>query len=213
MALLGLIILLAIFQPALSFDFTPARIEYEGGDWYNDRDCLKILAEFVNANTSLEMDTSEAVLRMSDERIYRHPFLFMTGHEKLKYTYRDLNNLRSYLESGGFLYIDDDYGFNSSVRAFVRDLFPQRELVRISPDEEIFSSLFAFDRLPKIHEHYEGAPEAYAVFIGGKIALLYTYNTNFSDGWAVYETYKDPKSRRDEALKMGANIIFYALFK
>ncbi|MDD3803667.1 MAG: DUF4159 domain-containing protein [bacterium] len=196
-----------------AFDFAPVRIQYEGGDWYNDRECLKILAEFVNENTSLKMDTLENVLRMSDKRIHDHPFLFITGHDKIKYSKKEIENLREYLRNGGFLYIDDDYGLNTSVRSFIKELFPEKNLVKLPAEEIIFSTVFKFDILPKIHEHYEGPPEAYGLYFGKKIGILYTYNTNFSDGWARFETYRDSDKKRNEALKMGANIIFYALFK
>ncbi|MGE3063233.1 MAG: DUF4159 domain-containing protein [bacterium] len=213
MALCRLIFLLIVFQTLNAFDFTPVRIQYEGGDWYNDRDCLKLLAKFINSETDLKMDTSEIVLKLSDKRIHDYPFLFITGHDKIKYTSRDIENVREYIYNGGFIYIDDDYGFNGSVRSFIRDIFPERELVRLPAHEKIFSSVYEFKKIPKIHEHYEGAPEAYGLFINKKIGILYTYNTNFSDGWATYETYKDPDSRRLDALKMGVNIIYYALFK
>jgi len=41
--------------------------------------------------------------------------------------------------------------------------------------------------------------------------LFYTYNTNISDGWADPDVHKDPQNKREEAFKMGTNIIFYAL--
>ena len=209
-----MILLLPFLFVSLSgFDFTPVRIQYEGGDWYNDRECLKILAEYVNLHTDLIMDTNETVLRMSDRRIHDYPFLFITGHDKLKYSKKDIVNMREFVSNGGFVYIDDDYGFNKDVRIFLKELFPERELVRISADEKIFSSVYPFKKLPKIHEHYEGSPEAFAIYINDDIGILYTYNTNFSDGWAAYETYKDPDKKREDALKMGANIIYYALFK
>jgi len=213
LAVFRLIAIAFIFIQISGFDFTPVRIQYDGGDWYNDRECLKILAEYVNSHSDLRMDTSETVLKMSDKRIHNYPFLFITGHDKLKFTKKDIENVREYVLNGGFIYIDDDYGFNKDARTFIREVFPDRDLVRISSDEEIFSSVYEFKKLPKIHEHYEGPPEAYAVFINKKIGILYTYNTNFSDGWAVYETYKDPDEKRTLALKMGVNIIYYALFK
>lgn len=214
MAILRLIPIAILFFISLSgFDFAPVRIQYEGGDWYNDRECLKILAKYVNLHTDLIMDTNEVILKMSDKRIHNYPFLFITGHEKLKYSKNDVANIREYVSNGGFIYIDDDYGFNKDVRIFLKEVFPDRDMIRISANEKIFSTLYPFKKLPKIHEHYEGPPEAYAIYINKEIGVLYTYNTNFSDGWALYETYKDSDEIREQALKMGVNIIYYALFK
>lgn len=196
-----------------AFDFTPVRLRYEGGDWYNDENALTILAEYVNQHTPLEMDTSEIVLSVDDRRIMDYPFLFMTGHGGFDYTDRELENLRSYILSGGFIYIDDDYGFNTDIMNFLDELFPGRSTVKLSTDSDILSAFYKLDRLPKIHEHYDGEPEMYGIFIGDKIGVLYTFNSNISDGWAVYETHNDPLEKRIEALKIGVNIIYYALFK
>ncbi len=207
------IILLISFNIITAFDFSPVRLKYSGGDWYNDENCLKILAQYVNKNTDIKMDTNQIVLSMDSKKIFDYPFLFMTGHGGLKYTQKEIINIRKYLLNGGFLYIDDDYGFNKDIMNFMEDLFPDRDLVRIPNDFEIYRTFYKFDYMPKIHEHYKGSPEVYGIFINKKLSLLYTFNTNISDGWAVYETHKDPKEKRIQALKMGVNIVYYALFK
>ncbi|MDY6786843.1 MAG: DUF4159 domain-containing protein [candidate division WOR-3 bacterium] len=196
-----------------AFDFTPVRLRYEGGDWYNDENALTILADYINEHTPLKMDTSEIVCSMDNRRIMDYPFLFMTGHGGFDYTQRELENIRAYVLSGGFVYIDDDYGFNTDIMNFLDELFPARSTVKLSPDSDILSTFYKLDRLPKIHEHYDGEPEMYGIFIGEKIGVLYTFNSNISDGWAVYETHNDPLEKRIEALKTGVNIIYYALFK
>lgn len=206
-------IFLCICVNLCAFDFTPVRLRYEGGDWYNDENALTILAEYVNQHTPLEMDTSEIILSMDDRRIMDYPFLFMTGHGGFDYTHRELENMRSYVLAGGFVYIDDDYGFNTDIMNFLDELFPGRNTVKLSHDSDILSTFFKIDKLPKIHEHYEGEPEMYGIFIDSKIGVLYTFNSNISDGWAVYETHKDPREKRLEALKAGVNIVYYALFK
>jgi len=205
--------LINIFTVVCAFDFSPVRLKYKGGDWYNDPDCLKKLAYFVNSNTSVSMDTLQVIMEMQDERINEYPFLFMTGHGGLNAGKSEMDNLREYLYSGGFLYIDDDYGFNTDIRRFIGELFEDRVLIRLSLDSEIFSSYYNFSKMPKIHEHYKGESETYGLFINGKLAILYTYNTNISDGWADYDLYKDPESKRLDAQKMGVNFVYYALFK
>lgn len=201
------------FIAAAGFDFTPARLKYEGGDWYNDPDCLKYLAKYVNSHTSISMDTSQIAVDIDDKRMNEYPFLFMTGHGGLKVSEKGIACVRDYLNRGGFLYIDDDYGFNQDARRFVSEIFPDRELIRIDSTAEIFSSYYKINRMPKIHEHYKGEAEVFGLFVNGKLSILYTYNTNISDGWAGYDLYKDPDEKRESAKRMGVNIIYYALFK
>ncbi|MEO0234398.1 MAG: DUF4159 domain-containing protein [candidate division WOR-3 bacterium] len=210
-----LIILTGLSINIFSFDFTPVRLKYEGGDWYNDGENLKLLAKYVNQNTPLKMDTNEIILELSDKNIKKYPFLFMVGHGGMKYKIEDIKNIREYILEGGFLLIDDDYGFDKDIRKFLSDLFPDRELVKLPLGQEceLLNTYFKLEKFPKMHEHYPGNPEVYAIYIKDKIGILFLYNTNISDGWTYPEKYKDPEYKRIESFKMGTNIIFYALFK
>ncbi len=205
--------LIFIFANVSAADLTLVRLKYDGGDWYNDPECLNILAEYINRNTDLNLDTVQKVFEMKDKAIFDYPVLFMAGHGGLRYTDADIENMREYLLSGGFLYIDDDYGFRADAMRLIEAVFPDRKLVKLPADFEILNAFFDIDKLPKIHEHFKGAPEWYGVFVDEKLSVLYTYNTNISDGWAVYETHNDPESKRIEAMKMGTNIVYYGLFR
>lgn len=210
----GITVLLAFIIIVLSSsDLSLIRLKYDGGDWYNDPDCLNILAKYVNKNTELNVDTLQRVYEMSDTAIFNYPFLFMAGHGGILFNDNETSNLRNYLLSGGFLYIDDDYGFRADAMRLMESVFPDREIVKLPADFEILNAYFEMDKLPKTHEHYKGAPEWYGVFINEKLAILFTYNTNISDGWAVYETHNDPEAKRIEAMKMGTNILYYGLFR
>jgi hypothetical protein len=188
------------------------RIRYSGGDWYNDPDIIPNLAKAINAKTDLKIQQKEIVLSLSDPEIYSYPFLFITGHGKIEFSKAELQNLKSYLWNGGFIYVDDDYGMDKYFREEINKAFPKHELVQIPTDHEIYSVFYKLpEGLPKIHEHYKGAPKGYGLFLKGRLALFYTYNSNISDGWASPSVYKDPEALREKALKMGINIYIYAM--
>ena len=42
-----------------------------------------------------------------------------------------------------------------------------------------------------------------------RLVLLYTYETDLSDGWEDQRVHNDPEEKRQQALKMGANILYY----
>ncbi len=65
--------------------------------------------------------------------------------------------------------------------------------------------------LPKIHEHDGKPPQAYAIFDGDRIMLLYTYESDLGDGWEDPEVHNNPWAVREAALKFGVNIVTYAL--
>jgi hypothetical protein len=116
------------------------------------------------------------------------------------------------MENGGFFYIDDDYGMDKSVRKELRKIFPNRQLIELPKTHPIYTSFFKFNGLPKTHKHDEKRPQALAILDDfGRIMVLYTFESNISDGWANASTHKDPFEIRESALQFGANMIYYLM--
>ena len=193
------------------YDITIARLKYEGGgDWYNDPEVIPNLANELNHRTSLKVNPEQAVVTPSDPAIFKYPIVYITGHGNISFDEDDIRNLRKYLENGGFLYADDDYGMDESFRREIKKVFPDEELVEIPFDHPIYHIFYDFPNgLPKIHEHYEGPPHGYGIFYKGRMVVFYTYNTNISDGWT--SRHNDPPAKREQAFRMGINIVLYAL--
>lgn len=188
------------------------RLRYSGGDWYNDSDIIPNLAAAINTRTELKIPREEVILSLNDPEIYSYPFLFITGHGKIEFSKTELQNLRNYLWNGGFIYVDDDYGMDEHFREELSKAFPKHKLIQLPADHEIYTIFYELpEGLPKIHEHYKGAPKGYGLFLKGNLALFYTYNSNISDGWASPSVYRDTEELREKALKMGINIYIYAM--
>ncbi|MCC6011557.1 DUF4159 domain-containing protein [Candidatus Caldipriscus sp.] len=185
-----------------------ARVEYEGGDWYNDPEILPNITKEFNSRVYPIFDTNAYSVRLSLPEIYEFVMLFITGHGSIRLSEDERKNLRKYLENGGFLYVDDDYGLDSAFRREIKEVFPEYELVEIPNDHPIFKAFYEIS-LPKVHEHYPGPPKAYGIFIRGRLAVFYTWNSNISDGWT--DKYNDPPEIREKAIRMGINILYYAL--
>jgi hypothetical protein len=189
-----------------------ARLQYEGGgDWYNDPEIIPNLSEFINDNIPINLDKQEKVLTLTDNDLSRYPFIFVCGHGNILFSDDEVNNLREYLLSGGFLYADDDYGMDTSFRREIKRVFPEKEFVELPLNHQIFNAYYEFKNgLPKIHEHDLKRPQLFALFDeNGRIMVLYSYESNISDGWADYNTHNNPDDVRQTALKFGLNIFFY----
>ena len=127
-------------------------------------------------------------------------------------TSREVENLRSYLESGGFLYIDDDYGLDEFVRREMTKVFPEQKFVELPFSHGVFHSHYVFNSgAPKIHEHNDKPPQTFGLFSNGRLCVLYTYESNPSDGWADKEIHDNPEERRELAMKFGTNVVVWAL--
>ena len=190
-----------------------ARLKYGGGgDWYANPTGLPNLIKRVNASTSIRLAPEPAVVEPGSDRLFDYPLLFATGHGRIAFTEPERRNLRAYLERGGFLHVDDNYGLDEFFRAEVKKLFPGNPLVELPFSHPIYHAFYSFPGgLPKIHEHDGGPPRGYAIIHKGRVVLFYSRNTDINDGWEDAEVHNDPPEKREAALRMGVNIVVYAL--
>lgn len=143
--------------------------------------------------------------------IFQYPLLHMTGHGNVLFTDNDVENMRNYLISGGFLHIDDNYGMAEYLPKELKKIFPEQELTELAATHPIFSSAYRFPKgLPKIHEHDGKRPQALGLFYEDRLVVLFTTESDLGDGWEDPEVHGDPESVREKALQMGANIVKYA---
>ncbi len=191
-----------------------ARLQYDGGgDWYNDPEVLPNLAKYVNQTLSATIPTDQSIVKAAESKLFDFPFVYLTGHGNIRFSDTEIANLRQWMLRGGFLYADDDYGMDQGFRREIKRIFPERELIELNADFPLFTSYYDFSAgLPKIHLHDEKPPQAFGIFDdNGRMMMLYTYETNISDGWADPATHDDPPQLRETALKFGLNIVHYIL--
>ena len=208
------ILLLIIFTTNLfSQFFTIARIQYGGGgDWYSDPSSLPNLLAFVNSNTPIKTMQKEIKIKLTDNNANHYPYYYLTGHGNIKFTNNEIISLREILSNGGFLHADDNYGMDKSFRREIKKIFPNKELIELPHNHPIFKSYYNLTNgLPKIHEHDNKPPQALGIFNNDKLIVLYTYESDLGDGWEDYSVHNCPEELRENALKMGVNIIYYAL--
>ncbi|MGY8988178.1 MAG: DUF4159 domain-containing protein [Flavobacteriales bacterium] len=204
--------ILLLFFPLFLFSqntYQIAVLKYNGGgDWYANPTALPNLVDFCNENINTNIKKEIAIVEVGSLDIYNYPFIYMTGHGNIVFSSEEVENLRTYLLSGGFLHIDDNYGMDPYVRSEIKKVFPNTNLVEIPPSYPIFHQKYNFKNgLPKIHEHDQNPSQAFGVFMEGKLVLLYTYESDLGDGWEDQEVHNDSEETRLEALKMGSNIL------
>ncbi|WAC02812.1 DUF4159 domain-containing protein [Lacinutrix neustonica] len=189
-----------------------AVLKYKGGgDWYSNPTALPNLIQFCNANIATKMNTRRETVEAGSIDIFQYPLLHMTGHGNVFFSDEEAENLRTYLQSGGFLHIDDNYGMKDYVIKELKKVFPNQELKELPSNHAIFSTAFTFTKgLPKIHEHDGKRPQALGLFYESRLVLLLTIESDLGDGWEDPEVHNDPADIRLKAFQMGANIVKYA---
>lgn len=191
-----------------------AKMKYNGGgDWYANRTALPELISFCNKNLGTNFDKEEAVVEAGSAEIFNYPFVYLTGHGNVVFTDQEAENLRKYLIGGGFLHIDDNYGLDKFIRPQMKRVFPDLDFIELPSEHIIYNQKYKFPAgLPKIHEHDGKRPQGFALIYKGRIVCYYTFECDLGNGWEVAGTYSsDSEETRQKALKMGANLVQYAL--
>ena len=190
-----------------------ARLQYEGDDWYANPSSLPNLIEAVRARTTLNVEETEARTTLLDDRLWDYPFLHLTGHGSIRFSDVEVQRLRDYLLRGGFLHADDNYGLDEHFRREIAKVFPDRELVDVPLDHPIYRIIYEFpEGVPKIHEHDNKPARGFGIFIGDRLAVFYSYESDLGNGWEDIGTYPDdPPEAHERALRMGVNLFAYAV--
>lgn len=189
-----------------------AKLKYDGGgDWYANKTALPNLIKFCNRNLRTDIKEDEDIVEVGSPDLFTYPYVYMTGHGNVRLTDSQAENLRQYLIGGGFLHIDDNYGLDPFVRLEMKKVFPELDFVELPFEHPIYDQKYKFKKgLPKIHEHDGKPPQGFGLIYQGRLVCFYTYECDLGNGWEDKIIYNDPEELRQEALKMGANIISYA---
>lgn len=188
-----------------------AKLKYGGGgDWYANKTALPNLIRFCNQELGTNLQAEEDVVEVGSSDLFSYPFVYMTGHGNVVFTATESQNLRQYLVGGGFLHIDDNYGMDPFVRLELKKVFPELELVELPFTHPVYHQKFDFARgLPKIHEHDGKPAQGFGLIYEGRLVVFYSYECDLGNGWEDARIHNDPEEKRQQALRMGSNLISY----
>ena len=191
---------------------TIARLRYGGGgDWYCDPGSLtNWLAEF-GRRTGVTVAEGPVVVGLDSEDLYRYPMLYVSGHGRIALAEDEVGELRRYLEAGGFLYADDNYGLDASFRELMAQVFPDDPLAPLGSEHPIYHCFYDLPGLPKIHEHDGDPAQGYGITRNGRLLVYYSWSSDIGDGLEAPQVHGDSPAVREAAARMAVNILMYAL--
>jgi hypothetical protein len=202
-------------------EFVFARLRYDSGDWdYNPKVAANILNSVVEY-TSIRVFPEEVVISATSEELPAFPFLFMTGHKLVRFSSRERDALRTFVQSGGLLFSDD---CNHDVNGLYARSFEQEM-------RTIFGEAGAMPKLPNTHAIYrsffpfpEGPPSTShelngwgdeivhdylrAVEHRGRVGVLYS-NKDYGCEWDY--DWRNKRFQREDNTKFAVNIVVYAM--
>jgi hypothetical protein len=195
-----------------------AQIRY-AGNWDSRPRAALVLAQEIRRRTSIDVRLERIVVDIDDPRLFYRPLLLLLGDGRLRFTDKERGRLKTWIEAGGFLLIDNtgrsepSTAFDSSVRAEMSAMFPGRGLVKVPPEHVVFRTFFklGFPWGRAIHR-----PFIEGLFIDGRIAVLYTQNdlTGALDrdklGAFTFDVSPNEEAR-EKAIRFAVNLVQYAM--
>ena len=204
--------------------FAFVRVSYpwyggRGAPWAHDwprgeEHFLKILTEL----TATPAHVGESsIMGLSDPELFKFPVAYMAEPGFWSMSDNDVNQLRSYLQKGGFMILDDfrnrDWG---NVEVQVSRMFPEGRWVDLDATHPIFHSFFEINDFAILPQAYDaGRPVFRALFEDNdpnkRIMIIAAYNTDMSEFWEWSDTNYAPFEVTNEAYKLGINLFMYGI--
>ena len=213
---ISVVVLVLTLTTALSvqaqYSYKIAKLKYNGGgDWYANKTSIPNLIKFCNANLRMNIFPEEDIVEVGSPELFSYPFVHMTGHGNVVFSDAEAQNMRRYLMSGGFLHIDDNYGLDKFIRREMKKVFPELSFIELPYNHPVYHQKFNFTNgLPKVHEHDGKAPQGFGLIWEGRLICFYSYECDLGNGWEDQSVYNDPEEARQQALRMGANLLQYS---
>jgi len=168
----------------------------------------------------------ENPVSLADPELRRFPFVYAVEVGHMNLTDDEVEGLRSYLQAGGFLVVDDFWGSRewAIFEANIKRVLPDRAIVDLGPDSPIFSAYYQIDQVvqvPNINNAIRGGPtyeqDGYVPHVRGifddegRLMVVINWNTDMGDAWEWAEDPRYPLKYSSYACEMGANLIVYAM--
>jgi hypothetical protein len=170
------------------------------------------------------------VLKATDSELFRCPFLFSSDVGTASFSAEEVENLRSYMLKGGFLWVDDFWGGAawSHWAHQIEQILPEYPIEDLPPGHPLFSIVYQVDEIPQIpsiqywrqsggqtSELGEGSatPRLRAIRDDtGRLLVLMSYNTDIADGWEREgEDYEFFAQFSPDAYALGINILVWTM--
>ena len=167
-------------------------------------------------------------LRLTDDRIFDYPWLFVQQVGTWTLNDEEIARLREYLLRGGFLLVDDFHGNYDWVTFtnIIRKVFPNRPVVDLHDSDEILHVFYDLDRNTQIpgrrHLYRTMSGEISAQLAGpatwrgiyddeDRLMVAINFNMDMGDAWEHADDPVYPEPMTALAYRFGINYLIYAI--
>ena len=164
------------------------------------------------------------MIQAETSQLARYPMTFMHGRSAFGWNESERQAMKAYFENGGFLFADticSAKGFAESFRAQIKKVLPEHDLVVIPATDPIWSDDSGGFRLEtvKMHEpakveggvrNFKTPPKLEGIRIEGRWVVVFSPH-DLSCAMENAAARQCPGYDKDDAARIGVNIILYAL--
>lgn len=206
--------------------FTLARLWYPvypgwSYDWPDMEDNLGSLLPALTSIPLNDRPNGHNIFRMDDPELLKFPVAYLSEPGYWQPTESEVSGLRTYLQKGGFLIVDDFHYANewAVFEAAMRRVWPEGEIRALDVSHSVFNSFFHIQSLEVPYPGWLGQSGLMGEFYGihedndpaKRLSVVINYNMDIGDymehsGQGLYLV--DPTN---EAFKFGINYIVYGL--
>jgi hypothetical protein len=212
-------------NPSYDGRFTFARLRYagsgctthEGPGWRHDypvaeRNLMKIMTELTRLDARID---SSAVFDLDDPELAKYPVAYLSEPGCWVPSESEVQGLRSYLQKGGFLIVDDFRGGDwENFERQMERVLPEGHFVPISRSDPVFNLFFGLDAV-KIGRRPDDTSQFQGVYenddVTKRLVVVANYNVDIGDYWQWSPTDFLPVPSSNQAYKFGVNYILYGL--
>ncbi len=201
--------------------FVITQVKYHGV-WKTREAALSMLLNAFHEQTKAPVSFEQREIALESDRIFDSPFLYMTGHNHFTLTEKEKQNLRKYLQRGGFLFAEACCGrsaFNESFRQAIGDVFSETDLQTLPEGHPIYVFPNTISRVqPRLplarmlQTQEKISPALEGLQINGRLAIVYSPR-GLACGWELAECPYCRGIMSKDALAIGVNILTYAILQ
>ncbi len=193
---------------------------YRGDGWAHDYPVAEQhILQVMNETSLIEVDSqSYRIVELGSPEIFQYPFSYVSEPGEMRLTDAEVENLREYINRGGFVMVDDFGGQGQGPREFenlrmnLRRAFPDREIINLTNSHTIFHTLYDINSLNTVHP-MTGVKSIFFGFPDGRggLSMIICYNNDVGDFWEFIDNPRYPVEPSAEALKLGLDFVLYAM--
>jgi hypothetical protein len=176
--------------------------------------------------TNMEVSDDSRHVELTDDRIFRHPFLMLQqpGAGYWNPTKEDAERLREYFARGGFMIVDDFHGepefqHFADVMSFVLPGQPIVDIKETDAFTRVFFDLKDRRQIPGDRHvrwggqvQMAGPPHWRAIYDDdGRMIVGINHNMDMGDAWEHADDPNYPAPMTVQAYQLGVNYVIYAM--